>query len=325
MLEAICMGEALIDFVALESGIKLSEAAEFKRAPGGAPANVAAALAKLGFDAAFLGQVGDDPFGRFLEQTLADAGVNTSLMAFSADTRTGLAFVSLTAEGVPDFIFFRNPSADITFRPEQLDLEVLSACQVFHFGSITLIEEPVRSTTLAALQRAVECGALISYDPNLRPALWSDLDRAREVMQSVLPDVDILKVSEEELHFLTGEKDLAQGAQLLLDQGPAVVLVTLGVEGSRAYALDDRQAYAPACKVAVVDTTGCGDAFVAGSLRFLMKERGCLDRDALFALRTADWEQCLLFANAVAGLTARERGAINALPRLADVRAFLQG
>ncbi|HHX40894.1 MAG TPA: fructokinase, partial [Armatimonadetes bacterium] len=161
-LDVICLGEALIDFVALQSGVSLTEAESFQKAAGGAPANVAVGIARLGARAAFIGKVGDEPFGRFIQHTLERDGVDTTGMVFSSEYRTGLAFVSLTATGERDFVFFRNPSADMTFTPEELREELFPRAHIFHYGSITLIDEPARSTTLRAAELARDAGALLS-------------------------------------------------------------------------------------------------------------------------------------------------------------------
>ncbi len=324
MARVISMGEALIDFVALETGVTLEAAEAFKKAPGGAPANVAAALGRLGLTCAFCGQVGDDAFGRFLAHTLESMGVDTSLMRFSSEARTGLAFVALTPEGVPDFAFFRNPSADITFAPDQLDPHALRQAEVFHFGSITLLEEPVRTTTLKALALAREGGALVSYDPNYRPALCPSEAEAVELMRSVLPQVDLCKVSEEELKLLSQKDDLVSGAAELLETGPAVVLVTKGEKGAAVYTTSGITAAVEAFSVKVVDTTGCGDAFVAGVLYYVLVKQHCRTREALQRIQQQDWIQALTFANAVAALTAEQRGAMSALPSLDAVEAFLR-
>jgi fructokinase len=331
MAELVCLGEALIDFVALESGVGVGEASGFVKAPGGAPANVAVGVAKLGHTSAFLGKVGDDPFGRFLARTFADAGVDTGGMVFSAPHRTGLAFVSLAEGGERDFCFFRNPSADMTYVPAELDRERLLAGRIFHFGSITLIDEPARKTTLAAVAAARAAGQLISYDPNLRPPLWPDLDTARAEILSAVPFTDIVKVSEEELAFLLRAEGAASEAETtdlmarFLSEFPDVVLlaVTRGARGC-LYCSAGRQSGAlPGLGVAAVDTTGAGDGFVAGLLADLL-ERGLADRSRLAAADREDLGRSFAVANAVGALTTTQKGAIPALPTAAQVARFLE-
>ena len=182
MFDVIACGELLIDFVSTESGVTLAAAPAFKKAAGGAPANVAVGVARLGYRAGFLGQVGEDDFGHFLADTLAEAGVDTGGLRFSAEARTALAFVSLRADGERSFMFYRHPSADMLWRPEDVDAGYAAGTRIFHYGSISLIGEPSRSATLAALGHARAAGALISYDPNLRLALWPSAEAARAGM-----------------------------------------------------------------------------------------------------------------------------------------------
>jgi fructokinase len=181
MVDVVTLGELLIDFVSTESGVSLVEAPVFQKAPGGAPANVAVGVARLGARSGFIGKVGDDDFGHFLAQTLAQNGVDTSALRFSHQARTMLAFVSLRADGERDFMFYRHPSADMLLRPDEIDRAYVGAARIFHYGSISLISEPSRSATLAAVETAVERGVLVSYDPNLRLNLWSSREQPRDV------------------------------------------------------------------------------------------------------------------------------------------------
>ena len=224
-------GELLIDFVALESGVSVGEASGFEKKPGGAPANVAVAVAKLGQPSAFLGQVGDDPFGHYLDDVLRAENVDTSGLRFSADTRTALAFVSLRADGERSFVFYRHPSADMVMRPQDVAFDVIDQHEIFHYGSLTLIAEPGRSATLAAVNYAREHGKTISYDPNLRLSLWKDEAHAREGLLGGLPYAHIVKVSDEELEFLTGGHDAAA----LWRDGMRLMVVTHGAGGATLY------------------------------------------------------------------------------------------
>ncbi len=208
MLDIIACGELLIDFVSTESGVSLAQAPAFVKAAGGAPANVAVGVARLGYRAGFMGQVGDDDFGHYLADTLSANGVNTDGLCFSSEARTALAFVSLRADGERDFMFYRNPSADMLWRPEDVAGNYAASTRIFHYGSISLIGEPSRSATLEALESARSGGALISYDPNLRMPLWRDPIRARNGILDGMAYADLVKVSEEELFFLTGQEDM---------------------------------------------------------------------------------------------------------------------
>jgi fructokinase len=316
MPSVVCLGEALIDFIADVSGVTLVECPGFRKAPGGAPANVAVGLVRLGVDAAFLGKVGDDPFGRFLQQSFAEAGVDTQFMRFDPDHRTGLAFVSLKADGDRDFVFFRHPSADMLYRPEEIPAAALEGCRAYHFGSITLIQDPSRAATLEALRRARANGALISYDPNLRLPLWPDPETARREILAALPLTDVVKVSEEEAEFLLGAGSLQAYAAQLLEFGPTLAAITRGPSGCYL-ATRTIAAEMPGFQVEVVDTTGAGDGFVAALLTGLLSRSSAdLNAQDLFELGR--------YANAVGALTCTRKGAIPALPTHLEAAGFLQ-
>lgn len=308
-MTVVCFGELLIDFVALETGVTVGEASGFVKAPGGAPANVAVGVARLGHPSAFLGQVGDDPFGHFLDGVLRADKVDTRGLRFSPEARTALAFVSLRSDGDRSFVFYRHPSADMLMRPEDVALDLIDDQRIFHFGSITLIDEPCRSATLAAVNHARTKGLLISYDPNLRLALWQDADAARERMRLGLEYADILKVSEEELEFLTGDKNPAK----LWRDSMKIVVVTHGAGGATIYTPRERF-LSPGFSVQAVDTTGAGDGFVAGLMHGILSYGDAFDHHL---------DEIARFANAVGAITTTKRGAIPALPTRAEVEAFL--
>lgn len=310
----VCLGELLIDFVAAETGVSVGEASGFEKKPGGAPANVAVGVAKLGQPSAFIGQVGDDPFGHYLDGVLRAEGVDTRGLRFSDEARTALAFVSLRADGERSFVFYRNPSADMLMRPEDVAFDVIDAHEIFHYGSITLINEPSRSATLAAVEYAKEHGKTISYDPNLRLSLWKSEDEAREGMLAGLAYAQIVKVSDEELVFLTGDDD----PTALWRDDLRLIIVTHGAGGATLHTHDERIAV-PGFPVAAVDTTGAGDGFVAGLLVSLL-ERGV----DLSEASPETLMEIARFACAVGGLTTTARGAIPALPTRATVEAFLR-
>lgn len=314
MLDVIACGELLIDFVSTESGVTLAEAPAFKKAAGGAPANVAVGVARLGYRAGFMGQVGDDDFGHFLADTLAQAGVDVRGLRFSTAARTALAFVSLRKDGERSFMFYRHPSADMLWRPEDVDAAYAADTRIFHYGSISLIGEPSRSATLAALDHARRGGALISYDPNLRLALWPSAETARAGMLAGWEHADLAKVSEEELAFLTGEADMAAAVRKLWHDRLKLLTITRGAAGA-VYFLADTSGEVPGYKVEAIDTTGAGDGFVAGLLA------GLLDGGLQFEREVV--EAALRLGNAVGALTTTQRGAIPALPTRAAVEAFL--
>lgn len=335
MAEIVCLGEALIDFVAAESGVGVGEASGFLRAPGGAPANVAVGVAHIGRSSAFLGKVGDDPFGRFLAQTFASAGVDTGGMVFDPAHRTGLAFVSLAANGERDFCFFRNPSADMTYAPAELDRERIRAGSIFHYGSITLIDQPARTTTLEAVETARAAGLLISYDPNLRPPLWPSLPEARATILETVSYADVVKLNEEELVFLLTDNDLFPTlpasdeechtlAQEFRRRFPTVRLlaITRGAQGSHIAWGANQTLSVPGFAVEPIDTTGAGDGFVAALLSGLL-DHGLTTPEALTETPAALLKQIVTQANAVGALTTTRKGAIPALPTRAELDAFL--
>lgn len=314
MLDVIACGELLIDFVSTESGVSLVQAPAFVKAAGGAPANVAVGVARLGYRAGFMGQVGDDDFGHFLAETLTANGVDTAGLRFSPEARTALAFVSLRADGERDFMFYRHPSADMLWRPEDVAADYARNTRIFHYGSISLIGEPSRSATFMALECARSGGALISYDPNLRLPLWPSPDRARQGILDGMAYADVVKVSEEELFFLTGQEELVPGAAHLWHAGLRLLVVTRGAAGC-VYFMENARGAIPGFAVSAVDTTGAGDGFVAGLLAGLL--------DGGLQWRRTTVEAALRLGNAVGALTTTRRGAIPALPSRVAVNAFL--
>jgi fructokinase len=289
----------------------------FQPKPGGAPANVAVAAARLGATSAFIGQVGEDAFGRHLAAVLAREGVVTRGLRFDAEARTTLAFIALPDVHQAEFVFYRNPGADTRLRPEDLDRDLLREARAFHCGSLSLTDEPARSATLAAAQLARAVGALVSFDVNYRPSLWPGPAEARAQVLALVPQVDLLKVNEVELELLTGSADLEAGGAALLALGPSLVVVTLGPQGSY-FRVASGGGRVPAFRVEAVDATGCGDAFVAGLLTQLVHVSQWRDRFTPARLRAA-----LRYANAVGALTAQTLGVIPALPDAAQVAAFL--
>ncbi|GAP13142.1 sugar kinase, ribokinase family [Longilinea arvoryzae] len=314
MVDVLSFGELLIDFVPTTSGVSLTEAKAFKKAPGGAPANVAVGLARLGVNAGFMGMVGDDAFGHFLVDVLKSNGVSTQGVRFSGVARTALAFISLQKNGERDFMFYRHPSADMLYSPQDVDVAAIRSAKIFHFGSITLIGEPSRSATLFALETAREAGCLISYDPNLRLNLWPGEKEAREGMLSVWDQAHIIKISDEELEFLSGEKDIEKGARSLWRDTLKLLVVTRGSKGVTCFNAHT-QLQVPGYAVKAVDTTGAGDGFVAGLLAGMLAHPEAVQDEAV--LRSICQR-----ANAVGALTTTRRGAIPALPTLKKVVQF---
>lgn len=316
MVDVVALGELLIDFVPTISGVTLIEAPAFKKAPGGAPANVAAGLVKLGTSCAFLGKVGDDAFGWFLKATLDEVGVDTRGLVFSQEARTALAFVSLRTDGEREFMFYRHPSADMLYTPDEVAFDLIQSAKIFHLGSISLISEPSRSATLAALKAARQHGVIVSYDPNLRLALWPDAQAAKTGMLSIWQEADLIKVSEDELAFLTSKDGIDQAVEALWHDNLRLMVVTLGMQGCR-YFTRQFKGQVQGFTVDAVDTTGAGDGFVAGLLM------GLLNHPQAWHQEDKLRDVCRL-ANAVGALTTTQRGAIPALPTQTQVDAFLK-
>jgi fructokinase len=311
-MTVVCLGELLIDFVAQETGKLVGDVSGFQKAAGGAPANVAVAIRRLGRLSAFLGQVGDDPFGHYLADVLRADGVNIDGLRFSAVARTALAFVSLADNGERSFVFYRHPSADMLYQPQDIELSVLASAKIFHFGSITLITDPSRSATLQAATIARQNGAMISYDPNLRLALWDSPQSAKAGMLLGMGYADIVKISEEELLFLVGKDDVTP----LFNHYPdlKLILITRGEKGSIAHTRQGKIADQKGYSVEAVDTTGAGDSFMAGVLV------GILEHETDYS---EHFDDILAFANAVGAITTTGRGAIPSLPTRDQVQAFI--
>ena len=293
----------------------VGDASGFLKAPGGAPANVAVGLARLGISSGFLGKVGDDDFGRFLAATLAQQGVDVSGLRFSEEARTALAFVSLRSDGERSFLFFRHPSADMLYEPTDVDDAAIRRAKALHFGSITLIGEPSRSATLHAVHTARDAGKIVTYDPNLRLALWSNADAAREGMLLGWSLAHAIKVSREELEFLTGISDLESAGRSLWHDALRILLITDGANGAD-YLTPDSMGHVNGFPVQSIDTTGAGDGFMAGFLSRWLKDDTLLSEPGKI-------NDALRYGNAVGALTTTRRGAIPALPSAEEVAQFL--
>lgn len=310
MIDILALGEILIDFT--PSGENRQGIALFARNPGGAPANVLAMNAKLGGSSAFIGKVGKDAFGAYLRSTLVDSGINDSGLVTDDAIPTTLAFVQLDEKGDRSFSFYRKPSADMMLTSAEIRWELIDQCRVFHFGSVSLTDEPCRAATFEAAAYARQQGKRVSFDPNYRPFLWKSEADAREQMLKSIAMADILKVSEEELTLITGQTDFESGAQQLLKMGPSLVLVSLGAKGAY-YRNRSCTGLLPTYDVKTIDTTGAGDAFV-GAILWQLKERTPEE------LRSMELAEVVDFANAAGSLTTTRGGAIPALPTLQEIR-----
>ena len=316
-MDIICLGELLIDMFPAEVGRGMAEVSAFRPKPGGAPANAAVAAARLGAQSGFVGKVGEDTFGRYLEEVLRNEGVNTQGIQFDLQARTTLVFIAMPDVHTAEFVFYRNPGADMLLKPEELPVDLLHSTRCLHFGSLSLIDEPIHSSALRAIELAREGDALISFDVNYRPALWSSSKAAAERVKKVLPLVDLVKVNETELELITGQADIHKGSQALLAYGPKLCITKMGAKGSFFYNGQDSN-FVPGFPVETIDATGCGDAFIAGMLtQILVNKKPLTDISADLLTRT------LRYANAVGALTALTQGVIPALPTRDRVEEFL--
>lgn len=312
MSRVIALGELLIDFTPLAGRKKIA----FEQNAGGAPANVLAAAAKLGISTSFIGCVGDDAFGRYLRDFLLRCGIDATYLKTDPAFHTTLAFVQLKEDGDRDFSFYRNHGADKMLSPEDISQEVFAEGDIFHFGSISMTDEPAKSATRKAIRLAREQGCLLSYDPNLRPPLWRSLQEAKETMLSVLGEVDLLKVSEEELQFLTGEESLEKGARKLNQEYEIpLLLVTRGSEGCSFLHKGEWQEV-EAFRVEAVDTTGAGDSFL-GAMLFRLIRTG----SSISELDTKEMYDFVRFANKTAAIVATRYGSAEIMPSYEEVMA----
>lgn len=325
-LDLVTLGEALIDLPALQSGVSLTDAASFAKVPAGAPANVAVAGAKLGLSTAFVSKVGADAFGTCIVQTFSGLGVDTSRVIQDPAARTGLAFVSVQPDGDRDFLFYFDPARDLALHLSEIDLDWLETTRVFHYGSISLIAEPSRGTTLAAAAHLRTRGrAVCSYDPNLRSWLWPDASSMRETALLGFSVADIVKISAEELQFLFPDTSSETEAIRLLLVGYtnlSLVAVTDGGAGSRGYTREGGFADAAGFAVSFVDGTGAGDAYMAGLLTFLLRQ-GPDTRDALNNF-TPILNDALRFANACGAIATTTLGATPQDLSDASIHALLE-
>jgi len=315
-MDIVCLGELLVDMFPAEVGRSLVEVSAFRPKPGGAPANVAVAAVRLGAKSAFIGKVGDDAFGHHLADILRQEGVKVRGMRYDKEARTGMAFIAMPDVNSYEILFYRNPGADMRLQVDELDRELLQGTRAFHFGSLSLIQEPSRSATMEAARIAREAGALISFDVNYRSDLWSRSE-ARDRVMATIPHVNLLKVNEIEVDLLTGSTDPDTAGKTLLELGLDLCVVTLGPEGS-FFQVAEGGEHISAFEVETVDATGCGDAFIAGLLCQLV-----VGADWREQLSPARMRKVLRYANAVGALTALTQGVIPALPTADQVDEFL--
>lgn len=328
MKHIISLGEILIDLIP-STHIHLGEAC-YSPHPGGAPANVAVAIARLGGLSRFIGGVSEDLFGRLLVQVLADNHIDTQYVRVVEEAPTALALVTLQADGQRQFTFFRQGTADLQLRVEDLNWSAWDDAAVCHVGSLLLSVEPARSATLAAIDHTSQVGALVSCDVNVRPTLWRSYADIREAMVRIVKHTDILKLSAEEAEFMdeyeslpTEYRDrnwLEMFGEALLERGPGLVIITLGAQGALLLTAKYRVAV-PALSIHPVDTTGAGDAFM-GAVLYKLVEQGCNGPSDLRNLSERDLSNLGSFANQVAGFSCTHYGGISSLPSMHEVVSF---
>ena len=312
----VAIGEALIDFIPDRTGCEFYEVNSFSPATGGAPANVCAAYSKLGGKSRMITKLGKDPFGDVIAKCLNEAGVDTSYISYTAEANTALAFVSLSSDGNRVFSFYRNPSADMLFAPEEVTGEMLDDCYALHFCSVSLGDFPMRDAHRAAIKIARRQGAIISFDPNLRFMLWDDKDALKRTVWDFLPDCDVLKISDEELEFITGTSDFDEALPLLFTGNVKLVILTKGKAGAVAVNSAGRADSAgPA--VRAKDTTGAGDAFI-GSFLWNLRTFG-INRDSLSSCSPSVIRDCLDFANRYCSVSVQRPGAIPSYPDFREI------
>lgn len=317
MADITALGEMLIDFTPNgknKQGIDL-----YACNPGGAPANVLAMVVQLGGTASFIGKVGNDAFGDFLEESLKRNGIDTKGLVRDSAVPTTLAFVHLDSRGDRSFSFYRNLGADAMLMPGEICWELIDNCRVFHFGSVSLTAEPCRSAAISAVAYAREHGKLISFDANYRDALWPGEAQAVAQMRKAAAMTDILKVSEEEMRLISGETDISQGADKLLQMGPSLVLVSRGEKGAY-YRNAQCAGMVPAYAVDTVDTTGAGDAFM-GTVLYQLRAKTA---ENLKTISRQELERIVRYANAAGSLTTTAGGAIPAMPEGYEVKKCVE-
>lgn len=318
MKKVIAIGESLIDFIPHEKGRALNDVENFLRVPGGAPLNVAAAVAKLGGKSQMLTKLGQDGFGDAILNEVKPLGVDVSRISRTNEANTALAFVSLREDGERDFSFYRNPSADMLLSAEEICVEDFNEKDILHFCSVSLIDAPIKEAHRRAIEIAKEKGCLISFDPNVRLPLWKNPEDCRKAILEFLPLSNIVKISDEELEFITGIKDEKEALDFLLTGDVKVIIYTKGTNGAE-FITKERVIFSPSFKVSAQDTTGAGDSFI-GSLLYQVAE-GEYSLEQLVDLSEEKVQEILTFSNATAALTVCKKGAIGALPLKEEVLA----
>lgn len=314
--DVVALGELLIDFT--ENGLSGQGNPLLEANPGGAPCNVLAMLNRLGKKTAFIGKVGNDQFGKMLKEVVEESGTDVSGLAMDEQVHTTLAFVHTFPDGDREFSFYRNPGADMMLTKEEVDPELIKKARIFHFGTLSSTHAGVREATRYAIDVAKENGLLVSFDPNLREPLWESLDQAKEEILYGMSKCDILKISDNEMEFMTGTSDYTKGVEMLREQFDIpLICVTLGKEGSRAYYRDMIVEAAPFVREDTIETTGAGDTFEACTLNYIL-EHGLED------LTEENLKEMLTFANAGASIITTRKGALKVMPKKEEIEKVIR-
>lgn len=319
MKNRLCgIGEALIDFIPDVKGQRLKDVPSFTRVAGGAPANVIGAVTKLGIPSKMLTKLGDDPFGDYIIDVLNDAGIDTSNIERDQEGETALAFVSLAADGNRDFKFYRKNSADLRYSVEDIPEDILDDCGMIHFCSVDLVESPMKEAHKKLIDMAIEKGVKVSFDPNLRFSLWDDLDALKKTVNDFIPYADIVKISDEELEFITGKTDIKDAVPEILGGRTKYVIYTKGADGAEIYTKDG-MVEAPGYSIEVRDTTGAGDSFIGAFLFCILRDEvedlDSVSKDKLY--------EYLDFSNAYAANTSTKEGALAAMATMDEIEKWI--
>ena len=315
--DVIALGELLIDFT--ENGLSKQGNPVFEANAGGAPCNVLAMLNNLGKKTSFIGVVGKDQFGTSLRNTLNELGIDTSHLYTHESVNTTLAFVHTFEDGDRDFAFYRNPGADMMLSSEQIDEDYIKSAKAFHYGTLSMTHENVREATYKAIKIAKDAGLIISFDPNLRVPLWDNLENAKKQIEYGMSQCDIVKISDEEVKFLTGLDDIKEGGRALHKKYPniKVLNVTLGKEGSISYYKDLEVFAPPFIQENTIETTGAGDTFCACALNYVLEH-------GLENLNEQNLFEMLKFANAAASIITTKKGALKVMPTKTNIENFIK-
>lgn len=315
-MDVVALGELLIDFT--ENGVSSQGNPLFEANPGGAPCNVLAMLSGLGHTTAFIGKVGNDFFGKQLEEAITEVGIDAKGLLKDNDVHTTLALVHTYPDGDRDFSFYRNPGADMMLTEEEVPVDIVKSARIFHFGTLSMTHERVRLATKKAIAIAQDAGAIISFDPNIREPLWNSLDDAREQVLYGLQQCDILKISDNEIQWLTGEYDFTEGVRWInMRYHIPLILVSMGKEGSRAYYQDKMVEAAPFIQKNTIETTGAGDTFCACMLHYVLEH-------GLQKLTDKDLKDMLTYANAAASIVTTRKGALRVMPQPKEIEELIK-